>query len=117
MQNSSKLQIPPVILTKHARLRLAQRNLTEALLTGAETFGRRGSYQPGGVEVWRVDHGIVRSWQREHPSIVGLLGVTLVNGANGACVTAYKNRKCQRLLRKAVRPGRGRYRNCKVVKP
>jgi hypothetical protein len=111
------VHIPPVILTAHARVRLAQRNLTEAFLIEAETFGRCGPYQPGGAEVWRVDRGVVRACKRERPSIVGLLGVTLVNGADGVCVTAYRNSKCHRLLRKALRPGRGRHRGDKVVKP
>lgn len=116
MFHRTAIRIPPIILTRHARLRLAQRNLTEALLIEAESFGRCGPYQPGGAEVWRVDRGTVRNRRRDRPGLVALLGVTLVNGADGVCVTAYKNRKCQRLLRKAVRPGRGHLSCYRAVK-
>ena len=116
MQRSASIHIPSVILTAHARQRLAQRNLTVQSLAEVESFGRRGPYQPGGAEAWRVDRGVVRACRRDRPWIADLLGVTLVNGADGVCVTAYRNRKCQRLLRKAVRPGRGRHGYDKAVK-
>jgi hypothetical protein len=108
MHDRPAISFPPCILTNHGRRRIAQRNLTVDLLIEAECFGRHGRYQPGGADLWRVDRGVVRALQRKMPSIAHLLGVTVLNGSDGVCITAYRNRNCKRLLRKPMRPGRGR---------
>ena len=100
--------IPECITTDHCRRRMAQRCLTEDLLVIAECYGRRARYQPGGVDVWRVDRRTLRALGGIAPAIANAMGVTSVNSATGVCITAYRNRVGERLLRKAIRPGRGR---------
>lgn len=103
-----ELTLPACILTDHAGLRLAQRNLTEQAIMDVETYGRRCRYQPGGADLWRVDRGVVRQLRSVRPEIARLLGVTVLTSQHGVCLTAYRNRKGKKLLRKRRRPGRGR---------
>ena len=84
--------LPRCILTDHSRRRLAQRNLSEDVLFEAEAFGRRGRYEAGKAELWRIDRRIVSALQRTRPSIRAALGVIVVTSPEGVCVTAYRNR-------------------------
>lgn len=108
MTSRESTHVPRVILNGHSRERLAKRNLTEDIVFEIECFGRHSRYQPGGADLWRVDRRIVRRLRRIRPWLDRLDGVTVITSASGVCLTAYRNRKGQRLLRKPVRPGRGR---------
>ena len=110
MHPSPPLEVPRVLLSSHGQLRVGMRRLSEDMVFEAECFGRRGRYQPGGADLWRVDRRIVRCLRRVRPELAALDGVTVITSADGMCLTAYRNRKGKRLLRKPHRPGRGRGR-------
>lgn len=107
MSSERTVEIPTCILTTHGGRRLAQHKLNTESLFAAECYGRRGRYQPGGVDVWRIDRRIVRQFEHSVPHIARLNGVTMVASSEGVVITAYKNKKGNRLLRKQIRPGRG----------
>jgi hypothetical protein len=111
MRRAQLIEVPRILLTNHGRQRLGMRHLSEDMVFETECFGRRGRYQPGGAELWRVDRRIAHRLRHVRPSLSGLIGVTVITSADGVCLTAYRNRKGKRLLRKAMRPGRGHGRH------
>ncbi len=107
MKGLPRCFIPECILTDHGLVRMVQRSLDQSDIFECELWGRHARYQHGGVDLWRIDCGIIRRLSRLVPGLGRLEGVTVIESPEGVVITAYRNRVGRRLLRKRNRPGRG----------
>jgi hypothetical protein len=88
---------PHTPLSRHGRLRLAQRGISPVAVDATLAWGR--SVRTHGCELFRLDRRSVCAAEARGADVARYEGTHVILGRAGAVVTAYRSRCCRRVRR------------------
>lgn len=88
-------------LTNHARARMATRSISRTAIEAAVAFGRCVSTR--GAQIFAIGRKEVERYRRDGIDLGRFEGTQVVVSANGAVMTAYRNRNFKGLRRRRLR--------------